>query len=301
MTKLIDERTEALGPEMVADPVQEQLLQIIAAKKKGKRPAKPKSARSAASNVVNIMDALKRSIGCGGESAKSANRQGCATPRACGPTSPCGKRHGCAAEVRPGIGCQVARRDGRIGHGEVGRPDRRVRARPSRAASIPALRAARGSSRRRLPWRRGRCGGSRPGSCPCRFALVTVATNRSGLSAAMACAMALAKAFTAGQSAFGFSGATTCRPLPPEVLTKLASPARRTAPAPRRAAAMTVRPGHASPGSRSMTIRSGCSEVGQRRSPGWISSTPACTRPIRPSRSSMTSSGSASLSAGIGR
>ena len=40
----------------------------------------------------------------------------------------------------------------------------------------------------------------------------------------MASAMLLVKAFTAGQSAFGFSGATTCSPLPPEVLTKLGMP-----------------------------------------------------------------------------
>ena len=39
VTKLIDERTKAWDPQMVTDPVQEQLLQIIAAKKKGKRVA----------------------------------------------------------------------------------------------------------------------------------------------------------------------------------------------------------------------------------------------------------------------
>ena len=33
--ELIDERKKAWSPEMVADPVQEQLLEIIAAKKKG--------------------------------------------------------------------------------------------------------------------------------------------------------------------------------------------------------------------------------------------------------------------------
>ena len=63
VTKLIDERTKPWDPQMAADPVQEQLLQIIAAKKKGKRAAKPKRAPEPASNVVNIMDALRRSIG----------------------------------------------------------------------------------------------------------------------------------------------------------------------------------------------------------------------------------------------
>ena len=63
VTKLIEERTEPWDPKMVADPVQEQLLQIIAAKKKGKRASKPKRVPEAPSNVVNIMDALRRSIG----------------------------------------------------------------------------------------------------------------------------------------------------------------------------------------------------------------------------------------------
>ena len=58
VTKLIDERTKAWDPQMVTDPVQGQLLQIIAAKKKGKRVRKPKSVPEPASNVVNIMDAL---------------------------------------------------------------------------------------------------------------------------------------------------------------------------------------------------------------------------------------------------
>ncbi len=50
---------------MVADPVQERLLDIIEAKKKGakKRKAKPAAAEpEAPSNVINIMDALKRSV-----------------------------------------------------------------------------------------------------------------------------------------------------------------------------------------------------------------------------------------------
>jgi DNA end-binding protein Ku len=63
--KLIDERREPWDPKMVADPVQEKLLEIIAIKKKGrKRPAKPKApeAEAPASNVINIMDALKKSL-----------------------------------------------------------------------------------------------------------------------------------------------------------------------------------------------------------------------------------------------
>ena len=61
---LIDERSKPWDPKMVDDPVQDRLLEIIAAKKKGKkRPAKAKSAEAEPpSNVINIMDALRKSI-----------------------------------------------------------------------------------------------------------------------------------------------------------------------------------------------------------------------------------------------
>lgn len=60
---LIEERIRAWSPEMADDPVQDRLLDIIAAKKKGrKRPAKPKETRPTAGNVINIMDALRKSI-----------------------------------------------------------------------------------------------------------------------------------------------------------------------------------------------------------------------------------------------
>jgi DNA end-binding protein Ku len=62
VTKLIDERTKPWEAEMVGDPVQQQLLQLIAARKKGKRAPKPKPAAEPAGNVVNIMDALRRSL-----------------------------------------------------------------------------------------------------------------------------------------------------------------------------------------------------------------------------------------------
>ncbi|PDT01624.1 Ku protein [Rhizobium chutanense] len=64
--QLIKKQTKDWNPKMVADPVQERLLDIIAAKKKTlKKPStsKGKSAPSAPSNnVVNIMDALKKSV-----------------------------------------------------------------------------------------------------------------------------------------------------------------------------------------------------------------------------------------------
>lgn len=65
--KLIAERTRPWTPDMVEDPVQDALLGLIAAKR-SKRPARrPKAAAAPepASNVVNIMDALKRSLSAG--------------------------------------------------------------------------------------------------------------------------------------------------------------------------------------------------------------------------------------------
>jgi DNA end-binding protein Ku len=61
---LIKARKKAWSPEMVADPVQEKLLEIIDAKKKGAKKAKAKASAEPepASNVINIMDALRRSV-----------------------------------------------------------------------------------------------------------------------------------------------------------------------------------------------------------------------------------------------
>jgi DNA end-binding protein Ku len=63
--KLIDKLTAPWDDARMGDPVQAKLKDIVAAKAKGKaksraRPAK--DADTAASNVVNIMDALKKSI-----------------------------------------------------------------------------------------------------------------------------------------------------------------------------------------------------------------------------------------------
>jgi DNA end-binding protein Ku len=66
---LIKERTKAWNPKMVDDPVQERLLDVIAAKKKGrKRPAKAKSPPPTSGNVISIMDALRKSIKSEGKS-----------------------------------------------------------------------------------------------------------------------------------------------------------------------------------------------------------------------------------------
>lgn len=63
-TTLIEERTKPWDPKMVADPVQERLLDIIASKKKGRKKTKKAQAQpdERPSNVINIMDALRKSV-----------------------------------------------------------------------------------------------------------------------------------------------------------------------------------------------------------------------------------------------
>jgi DNA end-binding protein Ku len=66
MQQLIRERTERWRPEMTGDPVQAKLLELISEKKKALKKIKAEtSAPEAAAkpaNVVNIMDALRKSI-----------------------------------------------------------------------------------------------------------------------------------------------------------------------------------------------------------------------------------------------
>jgi DNA end-binding protein Ku len=63
IVKLIQARKLPWDPKLVEDPVQDKLLDTIAAKKKGRRtPAKLRRAAEPEGNVVNIMDALKRSL-----------------------------------------------------------------------------------------------------------------------------------------------------------------------------------------------------------------------------------------------
>jgi DNA end-binding protein Ku len=66
IANLIKSRKKAWSPDMVADPVQERLIDIIEAKKKGAGKAKTRRAEpeeeAPPSNVINIMDALKRSV-----------------------------------------------------------------------------------------------------------------------------------------------------------------------------------------------------------------------------------------------
>ena len=73
--QLIEERKRPWSPEMVRDPVQERLVEIISEKRKNVRPARPKAApESAPSNVVNIMDALRRSVAAEAKGKKGKPR-----------------------------------------------------------------------------------------------------------------------------------------------------------------------------------------------------------------------------------
>ncbi|MFD1703474.1 Ku protein [Methylopila henanensis] len=70
---LIDERTKSWSADMVDDPVQARLLDLIKSKKKkgAKKVAKPKAEPQAETgNVINIMDALRKSIASSKEKAK---------------------------------------------------------------------------------------------------------------------------------------------------------------------------------------------------------------------------------------
>lgn len=64
--KLIKQRTKHWSPAMVTDPVQEAMLALIEEKKKALKPRKTtkgkKPENAPASNVVNIMDALRKSV-----------------------------------------------------------------------------------------------------------------------------------------------------------------------------------------------------------------------------------------------
>jgi len=61
--QLIKKQTRHWDSELVSDPVQDKLLEIIKAKrKKTKRPAKAKAPKATPNNVINIMDALRKSV-----------------------------------------------------------------------------------------------------------------------------------------------------------------------------------------------------------------------------------------------
>ncbi|MGR9179348.1 non-homologous end joining protein Ku (plasmid) [Rhizobium leguminosarum] len=73
--QLIKQKTSRWSSDMVSDPIQESLLKVIAEKKKALKPAKKaakgKPDATQGSNVVNIMDALKKSVAAELKSGKA--------------------------------------------------------------------------------------------------------------------------------------------------------------------------------------------------------------------------------------
>lgn len=71
--RLIDERSTHWDAQMVDDPVQARLLDIIAAKKKGrKKPARPRAPKvETPDNVIDIMTALKKSLQAEGQRGRA--------------------------------------------------------------------------------------------------------------------------------------------------------------------------------------------------------------------------------------
>ncbi len=73
--KFIKQNTKTWSPDMVSDPVQDALLDIIAKKKKALKPSKKGKGkgeeRPSGGNVIDIMDALRKSLA--GEKGKRAS------------------------------------------------------------------------------------------------------------------------------------------------------------------------------------------------------------------------------------
>ena len=80
VSELIAERKKAWSPTMVHDPVQERIVAIINEKKKGRALPKPKAVADpepTGGNVVNILDALRRSV----DAESKGKKPGGARPR----------------------------------------------------------------------------------------------------------------------------------------------------------------------------------------------------------------------------
>jgi DNA end-binding protein Ku len=77
VSQLIEERKKPWSPDMVRDPVQEGLIDIINEKKKGLPSTKAKAQpKPAPSNVVNIMDALRKSVAAEAKSRRPPTGSG---------------------------------------------------------------------------------------------------------------------------------------------------------------------------------------------------------------------------------
>ncbi len=74
--KFIKQNTKEWSPDMVSDPVQDALLNIIAEKKKALKPSRNGKAkggeRPSGGNVIDIMDALRKSLAAGAKGKRAS-------------------------------------------------------------------------------------------------------------------------------------------------------------------------------------------------------------------------------------
>ena len=135
VSRLIEERKKPWSLDMVRDPVQERLIDIINEKKKGAPRAKAKAEPAPApSNVISIMDALRRSVAAEGR-ADSGERQVEKAAHASETVSDQAparrafasfdRRRG-GAEALPRIAGERGQSRRRVGDGEISRSDRRT-------------------------------------------------------------------------------------------------------------------------------------------------------------------------------
>lgn len=74
--KLIDAETRPWSPDLVRDPVQEGLADLIASRTRRRPRPKPKAApEPPGDNVVNIMDALRKSLGAAEDAGSKGRRR----------------------------------------------------------------------------------------------------------------------------------------------------------------------------------------------------------------------------------
>jgi DNA end-binding protein Ku len=78
---IIKTKSEDFDPSMLEDHYRNALVRILR-EKQVKHPAHPAPASPSAENVVNLMDALRRSIAAERPAAKSASQRSAVRPRA---------------------------------------------------------------------------------------------------------------------------------------------------------------------------------------------------------------------------
>ncbi len=84
---MIDERTLKWSPKLVQDPVQNELLRLIASKKARRTKRSAAAEATGGDNVVDLFAALRKSLGTSGGSSKPGSPTGGAPARGGGRTA----------------------------------------------------------------------------------------------------------------------------------------------------------------------------------------------------------------------